>query len=247
MPRRDIPSCCAAFLKHVLGFVIIYATLLLLLSHLSARDPGSVFFDAKRAERPRYSAERSKQADALIKSAWLKSKTGHYHHNETGDAAPPLCIGIKSTTHKRARSLRTTIGSLLQGLDQGERRKIDLKVLIAHSDPLLHPAVHEPWLRNTVDDVVFYNATLSPAEMEKLLTLEKNAEDQEAVVQEEEEEKEVFDYTYLLKTCFESGSEYIAMLADDVVAVDGWLHRSLAALEEAEERSYKSEKWDDCE
>lgn len=136
-----------------------------------------------------------------------------------------------------------TIGSLLQGMSEEERGKIDLKVLIAHVDPRLHPAVHEPWLRNAVDHVVLYNESLSSGEIEYLLELEMNEERQE----EKMNEKEVFDYVYILKQCFESGSEYIAILEDDVLACDGWLHRSLAALREAEERSYRrSEKGDGC-
>lgn len=230
---------CTVF-THILLFCVVYLSLILVVKRVAAGDPTSVFFDASHVYEARYSADRAKQADAFIKSAWLRSKTASIPVSST--AAPTLCLGIKSTTHERARSLRTTIGSLLQGLDREERNEVHLKVLIAHVDPLAHPAVHEPWLPNTVDDVLFYNATLGREEMEWMTELEVNHNGKLEV----EQEKEVFDYTYLLKQCYETRSEYIGIVEDDMVAVDGWLQRSLEALGEVEEKTAVSGRWDGC-
>lgn len=44
--------------------------------------------------------------------------------------------------------------------------------------------------------------------------------------------KAVFDYTYLLRHCLETGAEWIAMLEDDTLAVAGWYSRLIDALEQ---------------
>jgi GR25 family glycosyltransferase involved in LPS biosynthesis len=41
---------------------------------------------------------------------------------------------------------------------------------------------------------------------------------------------------YLLEACDEEGSPYIALFEDDIVATDGWLHRTIDELEQAETR-----------
>lgn len=43
-------------------------------------------------------------------------------------------------------------------------------------------------------------------------------------------EKALFDYTYLLKACQAVNASYVAMLEDDVLALDGWYHRTRQAL-----------------
>lgn len=230
--------------KHILIFFTLYTCLALFVSHISYLDPSSIFFNPTLANKPNYSIDRTKQSSAYIKSAWLRSKTSAL----PASSNPKVCVGIPSTTHERARSLRTTIGSLLQGLDVQERNAIDLKVLMAHTDPLLHPAVHEPWLFHTVDEVLYYNETLSAKEIVRIVDLEKSAEfrGEDAV-----REKEALDYFHVLQRCEESGAEFIAMVKDDVLAMDGWLHRTLEALEEIEEESLlgqasRGEGEDDC-
>ncbi len=54
----------------------------------------------------------------------------------------------------------------------------------------------------------------------------------------------MFDYTYLLKAAQRTGVNYIVMLEDDVLALDGWYHRTLnaAALAEQQTRSMGAEK-----
>lgn len=103
--------------------------------------------------------------------------------------------------------------------------------------------MHEPWLGHTVDEVLFYNETLSPKDIVKIVDLEKSSEFRNEAVRE----KEVFDFELVLKECFETGAEYVAMLEDDVLAMDGWMHRTLKALEEVEERVAGSYDGEECE
>lgn len=225
-------------LTHFLFFSLIYCCLVFYLARTTSLEPTSAFFNPAQAYKPQYSLDRTKQSEAFIKSAWLRSKTP-----TTQSSTPKICIGVPSTTHHRARSLKTTIGSLLQGLSKQERDDLHLKVLIGHLDPFVHPAVHEPWLGHTVDSLVFYNETLSPKDIVRIVDLEKSSEFRSEAVRE----KEVFDFGLVLKECFETGAEYVAMLEDDVLAMDGWMHRSLKALEEVEEKVAGSYDGEECE
>jgi GR25 family glycosyltransferase involved in LPS biosynthesis len=120
--------------------------------------------------------------------------------------------------------LRTAVGSLLEGLTPEERSEIDFKVFIPHSDPTVHPSYTEDWLPSLVDDIVVYN--VDDRQMEQIRVWEAEA----GLFRE----KGLYDYSYLLKACYKQGTPYIAMFEDDVVAVDGWYHRTQAALEQAE-------------
>ena len=52
-----------------------------------------------------------------------------------------------------------------------------------------------------------------------------------------EPEKGLFDYQYLLDKCTEKFTPYVALFEDDTVAVDGWYHRTLSAIQEAEQQA----------
>lgn len=228
-----------ATLRNIIIFLIFYGLAILFFSHKSHRDPTSIFFDAKRAYKPSYSTDRVRQAQAFAKTAWLRSKTANQHDE---DSIPPICVGIASGRGD-SRGLRTTVGSLLQGLSSEERKEVNLKVLIGHVDPSGHIAVGEPWLENTVDEVLFYNSSLSATEIARITELEERSRENDV---DKASEKEVLDNTILLKACHASRSEYIAILEENVVAMDGWLHRTLQALEEAEINTIESQRWEDC-
>lgn len=186
---------------------------------------------------PAYSTIRQQEAEAFVAAS---------ANNFTPLAGKPidsfpmanktLCIGIASVARKGTRYFRTTIGSLLEGLTAKEREDIYLLPFIAHTDPAEHPAYSETWLRNLSNEVLYYN--LSHQIMTNVVRLEH-----EGLVRE----KGLFDYTYLLKACYAKGLPYIAILEDDVIAMDGWYHRTIAALEQAEIQSaLESASWD-CE
>lgn len=50
-------------------------------------------------------------------------------------------------------------------------------------------------------------------------------------------EKGLFDYTYLLKACEATGAPYVMLVEDDVIAMDGWYHRTKQALVDAERKT----------
>nr|OQO21067.1 hypothetical protein B0A51_14906 [Rachicladosporium sp. CCFEE 5018] len=202
-----------------LGTLVLFTTLHV--RHASARDPGSWFFNPELGYAQRYSATRQRQAERYIAAA---ADVPPFHRDR--DAAR-LCVGVPSIARDGPRYLRTTIGSLLSGLTQDERDGIHLIVFIPHTDPAVHPAYHEAWLTNLANDVLLYN--LTKAELAHVAELERD--------HGLHREKGLFDYTYLLKACYATNTPYIAMIEDDVVALDGWYHRTVNGLHQAETKS----------
>ncbi|KEQ98601.1 hypothetical protein AUEXF2481DRAFT_26962 [Aureobasidium subglaciale EXF-2481] len=130
---------------------------------------------------------------------------------------------------------RDNISTLLEGLSEQERNDIHFAVFIAQTDPSVHFAYHEDWLHNLADEVLLYD--LPKKKMEHVIELEKTGNSRE---------KGLFDYTYMLKSCYEQGAEHIAMFEDDIVALDGWYHRAVAGLELAERQSTLQKASMDC-
>lgn len=124
--------------------------------------------------------------------------------------------------------MRTTVASLLEGLTREERDKIFLTVFIAETNASTHPAYQEAWLHNLADKILEYD--LSPEKLEHF----RNLEEDHSLVSE----KMLFDYMYLMKDCFyKTEAPYIALFEDDVLAMDGWFHRTTKGIEDVEDRT----------
>ena len=199
-----------------LAFVTFYK-----INSVSSRDPTSLLFSPREGYKPAYSAIRIAQAEDFVAAASNGSKSAAPTSNAE---AKKLCVGIPSIARKGARYLRTAVGSLLEGLTPEERAEIALIVFVPHSDPTIHPAYTEQWLPDLADEVLVYDVT----------------EDQMKHIKEMEaegglyREKGLYDYAYLVKACYKTGTPYIAMLEDDTIAMDGWFHRTMAAVEQVE-------------
>lgn len=211
--------------RAILLFLLFYIFSFLCARAVSSRDPGSVFFNPSTAYDFSYSTVRLEQAAMFIDAA----------NNATdpvklaASRQPRFCLGIASIARKGARYLRGTVGTILEGLSETERADIHLILFIAHTDPSQHPAYAEPWLHNLADQVLLYNA--SDVDIDHMRTLESD----EAKVSARE--KALFDYTYLLKACEATDTPYIIMVEDDIVALDGWYHRTCAAVTSAEKQT----------
>lgn len=231
--NRSVPSLSAATpipghrLQIFLSFVLFYAFLTLVARTRSFWDPGSVFFDPSTAYDLSYSAVRLEQADQYVDSAVSDTKP----KTSGSSRQPGLCLGIPTIARKGVRYFKHTVGTLLEGLDEAERADIHLILFIAHTDPSQHPAYAEPWLHNLADEVLLYNA--SEVSIEHLQILETDEAKASGL------EKALFDYSYLLKACEAVDTPYIIMLEDDVVALDGWYHRTRDALASAEKQTQK--------
>ncbi|KAF2134961.1 hypothetical protein P153DRAFT_278675 [Dothidotthia symphoricarpi CBS 119687] len=191
---------------------------------LSARDPTSVFFSPRKGYAPRYSAIRRQQAQAFIQSY---SSAASSSVVKAADDKRKLCVGIPSYRRDNSRHLPSAMGSLLEGLTPEERREIYLMVFITHSNPNHHPAYNEEWLAGLADEVLTYK--FGDDQMQGIRNMEAKGG---AFI-----EKGLFDYEYLLKKCAEQYTPYIAIIDDDTVAMDGWYHRTIAAIDEAERQA----------
>lgn len=209
-------------LRTLTGIAVFVAiAFLYTINSISARDPTSFFFDPRKGYAPRYSAVRQRQAEAYISSYNPATvvKVGDEKHRK-------LCVGIPSLNRPEARYLRDTVGSLLDGLTPEERQEIYLMVFIPHSNPDWHPAYHEKWLSDLTDKILTYNFGIDRMQTIRQMELRNKFD-----------EKGLFDYSYLLDKCTEQLTSYVVIIEDDTVAMDGWYHRTIAAIHEAEQQA----------
>ncbi|KAI4146609.1 MAG: hypothetical protein L6R39_003400 [Caloplaca ligustica] len=137
------------------------------------------------------------------------------------------CIGMATVARPDEQYIRSSFGSLIEGLAEDDRKHIHTVVLVGHTDPQQHPIYHEPWLKNLSNQILTYDT--------------HNTEQFDLLVQWEQDKdyrrKAIFDYIYLLDTCIQSGAVWIAMFEDDTIAVQGWYPRMMAALDVADSKS----------
>ncbi|KAF2635286.1 hypothetical protein P280DRAFT_473995 [Massarina eburnea CBS 473.64] len=218
----------AMFLSRVLTFACASILLWMIyrMHDISSRDPTSVFFNPRYGYAPRYSALRKVQAEDFIASAGNSSSTAPLTHNN-GQTEKKLCVGIPSMPSRGPEYLRDTVGSLLKGLTPEERAEMYFTVFIPHTSPSTHPAYTESWLAALTDHVLTYDT--SAEEFAHIQDLERQGG--------EYKEKGLYDYRYLLNHCAKQQTPYIAIFEDDIMAMDGWYHRTLAAIEDTERAS----------
>lgn len=201
-------------ISHCALFLLTYCYL----ATTSDRDPTSYFFDASTAYLRTYSARRIGEAEKYI-------QTASEHPRPLRDAGEPprLCVGIATVQRRGEQYVDVTVGSLLAGLSDQERSEVYLNLLIGHTTPSEHSSFAHKWVDELPDRVLGY-------------------EHDEAVLgqlREWEEggwyrNKTIYDYTYLLKNCYETGAKYVMMAEDDTLAAEGWYRRATHALDEVE-------------
>ncbi|KAH3990643.1 hypothetical protein HBH92_100060 [Parastagonospora nodorum] len=204
------------------GLVLL---LLYTITSISAVDPTSIYFRASTGYAPRYSAFRREQAEAYV--AAFDHAPNDFYHASNDEKRRKLCVGIPSIKRDVGSYLPATVGSLLEGLTREEREEIYLIVFIAHSDPTQHPSYVESWLSGLVDEVATYDFGFD--RMQYIRNMEQ--------VGGRVVEKAAFDYAYLLNKCAEQFTPYVAIFEDDTVAMDGWYHRTMTAIHEAEQQA----------
>jgi hypothetical protein len=199
-----------------LAFTLIWYWCFRYLTTASARDPTSFFFDEKTGYERRYSLQREKEARSFIESA-----------NRTDTPALPIsntsmCIGVATIKRPtKEQYVRSTIGSLLEGLSVAERSQIYLIIFIAHTESTIHPIYHEPWLKAVSNKVLTYS--VPEDDMASLWMFEK-----ENLVRN----KSMYDYGYLLNNCLKTKADWITIIEDDVIARAGWYSKTINALHE---------------
>lgn len=187
----------------------------------SYRDPSSYFFDASRAYEKSYSSHR------IIESEKYLSATGSIKPPaRLPGEKPKICIGMVTVRRRGDQYVGLTVASLLEGLSESERKSVFLNLLVGNSDPVEHPIYSEKWAETLPD---------------RLLTYSNDDPDFEQIQKWEEggwyRNKTIYDYTHVMRNCYETGAEYVAMVEDDTLAVKGWLPSALQALATVQERS----------
>ena len=200
------------------GFSISFLLAFRYYAYANYRDPTSYFFDPVRAFERVYSSERIREADAFIEAASQLPSPAASH------TPPTMCVGVATVARRGEQYVRETIGSLLAGLNDDERRSIYLNLLIGHTDPAKHPISQEKWIETLPNKVLHYGSH-NATELARLRAWEDGGWYRN---------KSIYDYTFLLQDCYASGAPYIAMIEDDTLAVEGWYPRVLHALEDIE-------------
>ncbi|KAF9883434.1 hypothetical protein FE257_003477 [Aspergillus nanangensis] len=205
----------------ICAFSVLYLLSLRYYHGLSYRDPTSYFFDAHRAYERQYSAIRVKEAETFLSKADGITPPARAH-GET----PTICIAIVTVRRRGDQYVGLTVASLLDGLSQSERKSIYLDLLVGNSNPSDHPIYSEKWVKTLPD---------------RIRTYSKDDIDFEQIQAWEEggwyRNKTIYDYTYMLQDCYDTGAEYVAMIEDDTLAVKGWLPSALEALRTVEKRT----------
>jgi hypothetical protein len=206
--------------KALLVFAIAYLLTYQYLRAIAAADPSSALSDPARIYERRYSELRIREADDFI----AKVQDGQTRGKASAD--PSICVGIATVQRESARYFYTLVGSLLDGLTEGERSDILLLPFIANVNPNDHQAFREHWLRILSDDVLTYES-VSAEDRTRLRFMETPTG---------HKEKALFDYSYMLRGCLNTTAPYFLLLEDDVLASDGWYPRTKAALKDLESR-----------
>ncbi|BCS27076.1 uncharacterized protein APUU_60124A [Aspergillus puulaauensis] len=187
----------------------------------SHRDPTSVFFDPSRAYKKHYSSTRLSEAQSFLNTAGALPRA-----QPPSAQLPTLCIGIVTVRRRDEQYVGLTVASLLGGLSKAERDTLLLYLRIANTNPAEHPVYAEEWTETLPD---------------RLLTYSRTDPDFEQLQQWEEggwyRNKPIYDYTALLRECYDSGAEYVAMIEDDTLAVKGWFRALVNALEGVQEKA----------
>jgi hypothetical protein len=226
-PGIVLRYACSPCVIALIGFSFTYLALVRYCSYAFYQDPTSAFFDPARGYERKYSIDRQAEADSYIHNG---NRSGFPSNTPN---AVQMCVGIATVARDEEQYVRSTIGSLLDGLTSKEREEIYFMVLIAHTAPHVHPIYGEQWLTNVVDKVLLYD--VSQTQMTDLMAWETD---------KDYRKKAIFDYTYVLQRCQNTGAQWIAMIEDDTLAVDGWYPRAMEAIQMADEQHLPSTEMD---
>lgn len=209
----------ASFCFLYLGFFRYY-------HHVSHRDPTSYFFDPSRAYERRYSSTRIAEA-----AEFLKSADSILRPAQPEDWTPTICVGIATVARRGEQYVRLTVASLLAGLNELERKSIFLNLLIGNTEASKHPIYSEKWIETLPDRVLTYRQ--ENPDFERIKYWEDGGYYRN---------KTIYDYTHLLRDCYDTGAEYVAMIEDDTLAVKDWLPSALHSLDSVKKRAVEG-KW----
>ncbi|KAI0478866.1 hypothetical protein GGR56DRAFT_664859 [Xylariaceae sp. FL0804] len=229
--------------RFFLLFLLVYCCAILYLRWSCWRHPTSLFYQAERAHVPGYSAFRIAQAELFADEIAAAAAAAAVNYTET-TPPPKICVAVSSVQRQGISYLKSTVGSLQQGLTPEERGALRFVVLLAHTDPSRHGDHGQPWLERMADRLPTYyqddhDHDHDDADDHRHHDGGRSRLEQARALEAlgEHNPKSVFDVSVVLGECVATGAEYVLLVEDDVVALDGWLHRTLAALDEVEAKT----------
>ncbi|KAK7746557.1 hypothetical protein SLS62_009354 [Diatrype stigma] len=235
LPVRVVTSC-------ILGFLLCYGATAAYLRSACYRDPSSIFFQPDLTRVLAYSSFRKAQAAryadqaavlppptwANLTSAFTSASTSASTSWPAAAPNPDICVAIGSVSRNGFSYLKETVGSLLEGLDAIERQRVYLVVFLAHVNQSRHEEYGQPWLSNLADSLPTYSTlTDNPDTIRVISELEEDGG------YDAHARKQKIDYSVQLTECARVNPSYIMTLEDDVIAMDGWYHRTMGALQSA--------------
>ncbi len=191
-------------------FWLIWLLLLIFCYFNSYDDPSSIFYDAKRAYQQKFSRVRTQEADEHLR---------HLPPKPSPAADRLLCIGIPSVNRTTHSFLASTIATLTDTLTTDERATIHIVVLLANKSPKTHFAYGQKWLEDIADEVLLYDTLPTGAGVYHTIPfdlLDGHKRGDGRV------ENMRLDHSALVEACRRHGSQYFALVEDDIVASRDW-------------------------
>lgn len=112
------------------------------------RDPHSAFFKEDHVYEMDYRLYREREAWHFLSRHNSDLNPPPYVKS---DRTPSVCVAIVTVRRHLDDYFEATVGSLLEGLDERERRKLYLSVLIADTEPRVHPSWGQNWVERLTD------------------------------------------------------------------------------------------------
>jgi hypothetical protein len=203
------------------AFVIILILSLRYCAKNFYRDPGSFFYKPDLAFERRYSGWRHGES-----VRWL-DQNAHYNFAFVHAAPKPsVCAALVTVKRSGEQYVDATIGSLTVDLLPVERKDLYLSLLVANTDPKVHPTWHRGWLHMLVDEA--WGWKKEDAQWEVVERMER---------EERFLEKSLLDYVKALQRCYDHGAPYVVTIEDDVIAAEGWFAKMINGMRQAEEKA----------
>ncbi|KAL4980813.1 hypothetical protein BDW66DRAFT_156524 [Aspergillus desertorum] len=217
------------FLSSLLLWVLLYAYC----RSRFWRDPHSAFFQDTHVYDLDYSLYREREGTHFLARhnapTTRPEDEFHYHttknESESRSETPAVCVAIVTVRREQDAYFDASVGSLLEGLTEHERKALHLSVLFADIDPAVHPSWGQKWVERLVDQAGGYNVSAEQLEDLRMWEAERNFY-----------KKGVFDYIYALRTCQGVNAPYTLIFEDDIILATGWFARTLKSLAEISRR-----------
>ncbi|KAK1238494.1 hypothetical protein MKX07_006640 [Trichoderma sp. CBMAI-0711] len=213
-------------------FCVLWILLFVFSAIFSYDDPSSIFFNADKAYKQRFSSVRAAEADAYI-----RNPPARVIPTEPVDKL--LCIGIPSVNRTTESFLSSTIATLSDTLAPEERASIRIVVLLADKSPSEHFAYGQQWLEPLVDEVLLYGKPPAGSSVYRRIPFDLK---EGRTRGDGRVENMRLDHSALVEACREQEYPYFALVEDDIVTTRDWFPRFKKGLAYVERKTEETKK-----